>query len=330
MPTEMELTLEQTQQGVSYEVSVFSDIEDSHGPSDAMHNPLATQGLSTDSCFISHGDYTYFYRLSHSELVDIEKVAVCSSLRSLKQKRFDTSAGNHVKEILLKLSLPDHRIFKDGGEDSEDSTITYTAVSSLFGGLSDIGSSRVNGPPVMPKDPYAYVVAAFRAPPSPDYVSGLEYPPSPDIVPELVYPEFMPLEDEVLPVEEHPLPDAVSLIVYSPDYVPESDLKEDPEVDDDEDPEEDPADYPDDDVDIDGDEEEEHPAHADSTVVALPTVDQAPSAEETEPFETDKSGATPPPHPAYRVTARISIRDEPPMLGIHFYVTTLRNYHSLS
>ncbi|GJX28227.1 hypothetical protein Tco_0236306, partial [Tanacetum coccineum] len=29
---------------------------------------------------------------------------------------FDTSAGNPVNEILLKLSLPDHRIFKDGGE----------------------------------------------------------------------------------------------------------------------------------------------------------------------------------------------------------------------
>ncbi|GKE71566.1 hypothetical protein Tco_1529638, partial [Tanacetum coccineum] len=33
----------------------------------------------------------------------------------------------------------------------------------------------------------------------------------------------------------------------------------------------------------------------------------APSAEETEPFETNESAATPPPHPAYRVTARISI-----------------------
>ncbi|GJR44298.1 reverse transcriptase domain-containing protein [Tanacetum coccineum] len=31
-------------------------------------------------------------------------------------ERFDTSAGNHVKEILLKLNLPDHRIFKDGGK----------------------------------------------------------------------------------------------------------------------------------------------------------------------------------------------------------------------
>ncbi|GJR84780.1 hypothetical protein Tco_0155565 [Tanacetum coccineum] len=30
-------------------------------------------------------------------------------------------------------------------------------------------------------------------------------------------------------------------------------------------------------------------------------------AEETEPFETDESTATPPPHPAYRMTARITI-----------------------
>ncbi|GJZ80633.1 hypothetical protein Tco_0645627 [Tanacetum coccineum] len=31
-------------------------------------------------------------------------------------ERFYTSAGNHVKEILLKLNLPDHRKLKDGGE----------------------------------------------------------------------------------------------------------------------------------------------------------------------------------------------------------------------
>nr|GFA76043.1 hypothetical protein [Tanacetum cinerariifolium] len=30
--------------------------------------------------------------------------------------RFDTSAGNHIKEILLKLNLLDLRILKDGGE----------------------------------------------------------------------------------------------------------------------------------------------------------------------------------------------------------------------
>ncbi|GJU80385.1 hypothetical protein Tco_1282750 [Tanacetum coccineum] len=113
--------------------------------------------------------YTHFYRLSHSELVDIEKVALSSSLRSLKSKctiesrakkrssinlirtlnirvnsftmkmeilleptsnklmvehaeydesntyvleRFNTSAGNPVKKILLKLNLSDHRLCK--------------------------------------------------------------------------------------------------------------------------------------------------------------------------------------------------------------------------
>ncbi|GKD49053.1 hypothetical protein Tco_1278029, partial [Tanacetum coccineum] len=34
-------------------------------------------------------------------------------------ERFNTSAGNPVKEILLKLNLPDHRILKDGGEVKE-------------------------------------------------------------------------------------------------------------------------------------------------------------------------------------------------------------------
>nr|GFB20417.1 hypothetical protein [Tanacetum cinerariifolium] len=60
-------------------------------------------------------------------------------------------------------------------------------------------------------------------------------------------------------------------------------------------------------------EEEEHPAPANSIVVAPTAADQAPSAEETEPFETDESAATPPPHPAYRMTARISIPAPVPM-----------------
>ncbi|GKE48486.1 hypothetical protein Tco_1479744 [Tanacetum coccineum] len=212
--------------------------------------------------------------------------------------------------------------------DYEDSTVTYTEVSSAFADLSDIGSPRVDGPPMMPEDPYAYVVAAFQAPPSPDYVPGLEepdqLPPSPvyvPYVPKPVYPEFMPPEDEVLPAEEQPLPAAALPTINFSCYVPESDPEEDPKEDDEEDPEEDPVDYPadggddgddedessnddkDDDVDVDieGDEEEEHPTPADSIAVALPTVDQALSAEETETFETDESAATPPPHLAYRI-----------------------------
>nr|GEZ53239.1 hypothetical protein [Tanacetum cinerariifolium] len=61
------------------------------------------------------------------------------------------------------------------------------------------------------------------------------------------------------------------------------------------------------DIEPDEEEEEENPAPADSVVVALTAADQAPSAKETEPFETDESAATPSPHPAYRMTARISI-----------------------
>ncbi|GKA79478.1 hypothetical protein Tco_0786074 [Tanacetum coccineum] len=183
--------------------------------------------------------------------------------------------------------------------DSEDSTVTYTEVPNPFEDLSDIRSPGVDGPPVMPKDPYAYMVAAFQAPPSPNFVPGLEEleqaPPLPEFILEPVYPEFMPLEDDVLPAEEQPLPAAVSPIFNSPGYIPESDPEEDPKEDDNEDPEEDPADYPtdrddddeeeepsrdeadDDEEDKDDEEEEEHIAPADSTAVAFPAVDHVPS-----------------------------------------------------
>ncbi|GKD11479.1 hypothetical protein Tco_1195886 [Tanacetum coccineum] len=170
--------------------------------------------------------------------------------------------------------------------DSEDSTVTYTEVSSLFLDLSDIGSLRVDRLPMMLEDPY--VEAALQALPSPDYVSGPEYPPSPvyePYVPEPVYPEFMPPEDDVLPAEEQQLPSIVSPTTDSPSYITESDPEEDPEEDD-EDPEEDPVDYPNDrDADDeDEDEEEEHLAPSDSV-----------------------------PPPVCHTTARMSIRDQTPI-----------------
>ncbi|GKG01539.1 hypothetical protein Tco_0306244 [Tanacetum coccineum] len=61
--------------------------------------------------------------------------------------------------------------------DSEDSTVTYTAVSSPFGGLSDIGSPRVVGPeheglPRMLDDPYVQSLPVADSPTadSPGYV----------------------------------------------------------------------------------------------------------------------------------------------------------------
>ncbi|GJU19803.1 hypothetical protein Tco_1153145 [Tanacetum coccineum] len=155
----------------------------------------------------------------------------------------------------------------------------------------------------MPEPICFRIMAAYQDPPSPDYIPGPEVPPSPDyipgpeepqspppldFVPEPMYPEYIPQEDEILPAKEQPLPAAASPTADSPRYVPESDPKEEPKEDD-EDPEEDPTDYPtdrdddDDDEDEDEDEEEEkeHPALADSVP------------------------------PVHRMTARISIRDEP-------------------
>ncbi|GJX09046.1 hypothetical protein Tco_0198905 [Tanacetum coccineum] len=183
--------------------------------------------------------------------------------------------------------------------DSEHSTVTYTSVSIPVEDDSDIGSPGVDGPPIMPEDPYAYIMAAYQVPPSPDYIPGPEVPPSPDyipgpeepqspppldFVPEPMYPEYIPQEDEILPAEEQPLPAAASPTADPPGYVPESDPEEEPEEDD-EDPEEDPADYPadrddddddddDEDEDEDEEEEEEHPAPADS----VPPVHPSPPA----------------------------------------------------
>nr|GFB91977.1 hypothetical protein [Tanacetum cinerariifolium] len=144
--------------------------------------------------------------------------------------------------------------------DSEDSTVTYTEVSSPFEDPSDIGSPRVDGLPMMPEDPYAYVEAALQAPPSPDYVPGPKHPLSPAYAPEFVsepvYPEFMPPEDDVLPAEEQPLPAAVSPTADSPGYISESDPEEDPKEDD-EDLEDDPFDYLTNKDDDDGEEDEE-------------------------------------------------------------------------
>ncbi|GJZ95401.1 putative reverse transcriptase domain-containing protein [Tanacetum coccineum] len=225
--------------------------------------------------------------------------------------------------------------------DSDESRVTHTEISSPYEDLSDIGSPRADDhefpePPYMLEDPY--FEAAHQAPPSPDHVPGPEEPghapPSPDYVPG---PEH---DDDEIVAEDQPYAEDASPIAQSPDYVPESDPEADPEEDGDEDPEEDPIDYPadggddgddemdieedeDDDMDIEADEEdeddemdveideEEHLAPAYPVVVALPAT--APSAEETEPFETDESAATPPPHPAYRMTARISIPEPLPV-----------------
>ncbi|GJZ21849.1 putative reverse transcriptase domain-containing protein [Tanacetum coccineum] len=166
--------------------------------------------------------------------------------------------------------------------DSEHSTVTYTSVSFPVEDDSDIGSPGINGPPIMPEDPYAYIMAAYEVPPSPDYIPGPEVPPSPDYIPG-------PEEPQSPPPLDFPLPTAASPTADSPGYVLDSDQEEEPEEDD-EDPEEDPADYPadrDDDDDEDEDEDEDEEEEEENPVLA----DSVP--------------------PVHRMTTRISIRDEP-------------------
>ncbi|GJV54083.1 putative reverse transcriptase domain-containing protein [Tanacetum coccineum] len=95
--------------------------------------------------------------------------------------------------------------------DFEDSTVTYTAVSSPFEGLSDIGSLGVVGPE---DEGLPWILDAL-------YVQVDLHAPHHQttyLAPRIhshhlhqtlfqsVYPEFIPLEDKILPAEAQPLP----------------------------------------------------------------------------------------------------------------------------
>ncbi|GJR30883.1 hypothetical protein Tco_1107115 [Tanacetum coccineum] len=183
--------------------------------------------------------------------------------------------------------------------DSASFDVTYTSISShgdpLAWAVDFFGLQEPDSPEV--------------APASPDYVPGPEEPEqaplSPDYVPGPEYPEYLSLSDEEVPIEDQPYAVADSPIALSPGYVADSNPEKDSK--------DGPVDYPadggdnDDDDSSDDDEDEEeaseeekedHMAPADSVIA--PVVDHVPSSEETEPFETDESAATPPSPPAYQ------------------------------
>ncbi|GJX93932.1 hypothetical protein Tco_0348518 [Tanacetum coccineum] len=101
--------------------------------------------------------------------------------------------------------------------------------------------------------------------------------------------------------EEQPFPAAVSPTTDSPGYITESNPEEDPEEEDDEDPEEDPADYP---IDRDDDKEEEKEFSGDDA-------DDEEKDEDEEEEHLAPADSVPP--PAYRTTARMSIRAQTPI-----------------
>ncbi|GJX18623.1 hypothetical protein Tco_0221300, partial [Tanacetum coccineum] len=115
VPTEMELVLEQTQQGTSYEVSVSAEgVEE-------LKRKVKIKGEKKESLLTlrqkpEHQSDTKVFTMTMEILLE-------PTSNKLMVEIFDTSAGNPVKEILLKLNLPDHKsiltdskILKDGGE----------------------------------------------------------------------------------------------------------------------------------------------------------------------------------------------------------------------
>ncbi|GJS09436.1 hypothetical protein Tco_0366232 [Tanacetum coccineum] len=202
--------------------------------------------------------------------------------------------------------------------DSALSAVTYTSI------LFDSDALSWGIPLMNADEPQSPEIASLSL----DYVPGPEEPEqaplSLEYVPEPLYPEYLALSDDDIPIKYQPLPTDASLTILSPDYITDPNHEEDPE--------DDPADYPadggdeeeeessGDDADEedkeedstkedDGEEEEEHLTPADSSTV--PIDDPIPSAEVTEPFETDESAPTPPSPRLHR--ARISVRPQTPM-----------------
>ncbi|GJR43828.1 uncharacterized mitochondrial protein-like protein [Tanacetum coccineum] len=105
----------------------------SHGPSDAMHNPLPATQSQKDFVSKLTEIHSFLLTLSlrnirvNSFTMKMEILLEPTSNKLMVEhaeydesntyvlERFNTTAGNPVKKILLKLNLSDHRLFKDGG-----------------------------------------------------------------------------------------------------------------------------------------------------------------------------------------------------------------------
>ncbi|GJU21033.1 hypothetical protein Tco_1154375 [Tanacetum coccineum] len=226
---------------------------------------------------------------------------------------------------------------------SASSAVTYTSVHTdskpgrVFWGADDEEISEGGIPRVIVLG-YDGLLIQPVAPPSSDYIPGLEDPHTPpvpqdederepmfvqvhdpDYVSEPIYPKYIPLDDEhEFLAEEQPLPLVDSPTAESPRYVTKSDPEEDPEEYENDETEDGPINYPmdggDDGDDDDGDssrddandedededkEEEEHLAPADAAVV-LPNDEPISPPEGIEPV-------IPPPSTDITIGARITI-----------------------
>ncbi|GJS40770.1 hypothetical protein Tco_0565813 [Tanacetum coccineum] len=137
VPTEMELVLEQTQQGTSYEVSVSAEgVEE-------LKRKVKIKGEKKEALLTlrQKPEHRSDTKVIHNDDGNPSRANIKQAL-----ERFNTTAGNPVNEILLKLNLPDHMsILIDSKEyvkmDMENSGNSYGGESGgdmvVSGGLKE-------------------------------------------------------------------------------------------------------------------------------------------------------------------------------------------------
>ncbi|GJX75205.1 hypothetical protein Tco_0313800 [Tanacetum coccineum] len=129
---------------------VLSDIEDSHGPSDAMHNPLPATQSQKDFVSKLTEIHSFLLTLSlrnirvNSFTMKMEILLEPTSNKLMVEhaeydesntyvlERFNTTAGNPVKKILLKLNLSDHRLCKMVVEVPDSSWLTRSIATCSY------------------------------------------------------------------------------------------------------------------------------------------------------------------------------------------------------
>ncbi|GJV62060.1 hypothetical protein Tco_1468160 [Tanacetum coccineum] len=137
MPTEMELTLEQTQQGVSYEVLNI------RVNSFTMKMEILLEPTS-NKLMVEHAEFDE----SNTHVLE----------------RFDTSVGNPIKEILLKMNLLDHRsILMDSKAILDKAMRRSKDTMAIFEGRDEVMTDVIL-PPVQATRKLKILILSFSAP----------------------------------------------------------------------------------------------------------------------------------------------------------------------
>nr|GEW65983.1 putative reverse transcriptase domain-containing protein [Tanacetum cinerariifolium] len=171
----------------------------------------------------------------------------------------DIEAGSLIRKVdvvsIIDPTLAQNVKIKSMDNIRSSNTMCRTRISKAKDARNHIGHTRCN----QDQNRGFHLISDAKPQSAEDAPrSPKQAPPSPDYVLGPEYPEY---------------------VASSDDEIPEESFEDDDDEEDREASEE--------------DEEEEHLASVDSVV--LPVIDHVPSAEETEPFETEESAATPPP-----------------------------------